>query len=75
VWRVEGSEGQLHAELKGGDADVELNAGTLAPLYTGFMRPDMAASVGLLRVNRGEALEEMAQAFAATYPPYSQDWY
>ena len=58
-----------------GDADVELNAGTLAPLYTGFMRPDVAAGVGLLKVNRPEALEDMREAFAVTYPPYSNDWY
>jgi predicted acetyltransferase len=75
VWRINGGEGQLTAELKGGDADVELNAGTLAPIYTGFMRPEVAAGVGLVKVNRSEALEDMREAFAATHPPYSQDWY
>jgi len=53
----------------------ELKAGTLAPLYTGFMRPDMAAGVGLLKVNRPEALDDMREAFAVTYAPYSNDWY
>jgi predicted acetyltransferase len=75
VWRIDGGEGQLNAELKGGNADVELDAGTLAPLYTGLMRPDLAAGVGLLKVNRAEALDDMREAFAATHPPYSNDWY
>jgi predicted acetyltransferase len=75
VWRIEAGEGQVRAELKGGDADVELNAGTLAPLYTGFMRPEVAAGVGLVKVNRPEALDDMREAFAATHTPYSNDWY
>jgi predicted acetyltransferase len=75
VWRIEAGEGQMQVERKAGDADVELNAGTLAPLYTGFMRPDVAADVGLLKVNRADALEDMREAFAVTYPAYSNDWY
>jgi len=74
-WRVDAGEGQVQVERKGGDADFELNAGTLAPLYTGFMRPEVAAGVGLLKVNRPEALEDMREVFAVTYPPYSNDWY
>jgi hypothetical protein len=31
--------------------------------------------VGLLKVNRAEALDDMREAFAATHPPYSNDWY
>jgi predicted acetyltransferase len=75
VWRIEAGEGQVRAELKGGDADLELSAGTLAPLYTGFMRPEVAAGVGLVKVNRPEALDDMREAFAATHTPYSNDWY
>jgi predicted acetyltransferase len=77
VWRIDAAEGQMRVdvEMKGGEADVELSANTLAPLYTGFMRPDVAAGVGLLKVNRAEALDDIREAFAATYPPYSQDWY
>ena len=44
-------------------------------MFTGHMRPDVAAGVGLLKVNRDEAIEEMAAAFAVTYPPYCNDWY
>ena len=75
VWRIEAGEAQVQVERKDGDADVELAAGTLAPLYTGFMRPDVAAGVGLLKVNRAEALEDMREVFAVTHPPYSNDWY
>jgi len=75
VWRIEAGEGQVQVERKDGDADVELNAGTLAPLYTGLLRPEAAAGVGLLKVNRPDALDDMAEAFAVTYPPYSNDWY
>jgi predicted acetyltransferase len=75
VWRIEAGEGQVQVERKDGEADVELNAGTLAPLYTGFIRPEVAAGVGLLKVNRPEALDDMREVFAVTYPPYSNDWY
>jgi predicted acetyltransferase len=75
VWRIDAGEGQMQVEMKDGEADVELNAGTLAPLYTGYMRPEVAAGVGLLKVNRATALEGMCEAFAVTYPPYSNDWY
>src|SRR5947208_6521224 len=75
VWRIDAGEGQVQIERNNGDADVELNAGTLAPLYTGFMRPDVAAGVGLLKVNRAKALEDMRDVFAVTHPPYSNDWY
>jgi len=75
VWRIDAGEGQVQIERKDGDADVELSASTLAPLYTGFMRPEVAADVGLLKVTRAEALDDMREAFAVTYPPYSQDWY
>jgi predicted acetyltransferase len=75
VWRIDAGEGQMLVERTDGAADVELNAGTLAPIYTGFMRPEVAAGVGLLKVNHAEALEDMREAFAVTYPPYSNDWY
>jgi len=75
VWRIEGAEGRMSAERTDGKADVELTAGALAPLYTGYMRPEVAAGVGLIKVNRAEVIEEMTQAFAVTYPPYSNDWY
>ena len=74
-WRVETAEGRMSAERVSGDADVELTANTLAPIFTGYMRPDKAAEVGLLKVNRAEAVPEMARAFAVTHPPFSHDHY
>ncbi len=75
VWRIEAGDGQMRAEWVDGDADVELSTNTLAPLFTGFMRPDVAAGAGWLKVNRAEALREIAEALAVTYPPYSGDYY
>jgi predicted acetyltransferase len=75
VWLVEAAEGQMRATRKDVDPDLELTANTLAPLYTGHLRADVAASVGLLRVNRAEALAEIGRAFAVYYPPYCNDNY
>ena len=75
TWRVEAAEGRMTAERVKGDPDLELTANTLAPLYTGHMRPDVAAGVGLLKVNRPEAVSEMVEAFAVTYPPFCNDFY
>lgn len=75
VWRVEAAEGLMTAERSTAEPDAELTANALSPLFTGFMRPDVAASVGLLRVSREGVIDEMAQAFAVTYPPFSNDSY
>ncbi len=75
VWRVEAAAGRLQAQRKDGEPDVELSANTLAPLFSGYMRPEVAAGAGLLSVNRAQAVAEMATAFAVLYPPYCNDWY
>jgi predicted acetyltransferase len=75
TWLVEAAEGQMRATRKESDPDVELTANTLAPLYTGHMRADVAAGAGFLKVNRPEAVAEMAKAFAVFYPPYCNDNY
>jgi predicted acetyltransferase len=75
TWRIEAAEGQTQAARADAAPDLELTANTLAPLFTGHMRPDTAASVGLLKVNRPEALTAMAQAFAVYYRPYCNDNY
>ncbi|MBI2912916.1 MAG: GNAT family N-acetyltransferase [Chloroflexi bacterium] len=75
AWRVEALEGRMRAERTDAAPDVELTANALAPIFTGHLRPDVAAGVGLLTVSRDEAIEEMAAAFAVTYPPYCNDWY
>ncbi len=75
AWRVEAIEGRIRAERTDSEPDVELTVNTLAPLFTGHLRSDVGAGVGLLKVRRPEALEEMAEAFAVTYPPYCNDYY
>ncbi|MEX0801252.1 MAG: GNAT family N-acetyltransferase [Dehalococcoidia bacterium] len=73
VWRVEAGEGRMRAERVEGKPDVELTANTLAPLFTGHMRPEVAAGVGLLKVREPEALAQMAEAFAVSYPAFCND--
>jgi len=75
AWRIEALEGRMRAERTDAAPDVELTANALAPLFTGHMRPDVAAGVGLLKVNREAVIDEIAAAFAVTYPPYCNDWY
>ena len=75
AWLVEAAEGSIRLGRTERTPDVELSANTLAPLFTAHMRPDVAASVGLLRVNRPQALTAMAQAFTAWYPPFCNDTY
>jgi predicted acetyltransferase len=75
TWRVEAADGRTAAARTDAPPDIELTANTLAPLFTGHMRPDTAAGVGLLKVNRPEALSSVAQAFAVYYPPYCNDNY
>lgn len=75
VWRIEGAEGRMTAERTDADPDAELTAGALSPLFTGYMRPEVAAGVGLLKANRSGVIEEMSQTFAVTHPPYSCDNY
>ncbi len=75
TWRVEAADGVTSASRTDAAPDLELTANTLSPLFTGHMRPDTAAAVGLLKVNRPEALAAMAHAFAVYYPPYCNDNY
>jgi predicted acetyltransferase len=75
IWRVEAADGATRAERKDGEADVELSANFVAPLFTGHVTPATAAHTGMIRVLRPEALEEMTRALAVTDIPYSQDFY
>ncbi len=75
IWRVEALEGRLRAERTDAEPDVEMSVNVLAPLFTGHMRADVAANVGLLKVHRPAAAGEMAEAFAVTYPPFCNDFY
>lgn len=75
TWRVETADGSMQAERTDSAPDVELTAGTLAPLFTGHIAPEVAAGVGILRVSRPEALPEMTEAFRVLHPPFSHDTY
>ncbi|HSP55572.1 MAG TPA: GNAT family N-acetyltransferase [Dehalococcoidia bacterium] len=75
IWRVQTADGRMQAERVDSEADVELTANTLAPLFTAHMTPEVAANVGLLRVFRPEAVQQMTEAFRALYPPYCHDSY
>lgn len=75
TWRVDAAEGSMTAERTDGEADVELTAGTLAPIFTGHMRPDVAANAGLLKANRPGVVDELMEAFAVRHPPFSHDYY
>jgi predicted acetyltransferase len=75
VWRVEADQGHMLAERTEAEADIELSVNFLAPLFTGLIRPDQAAEVGMLRVNREQALAQAQEAFAVSHPPYCDDWF
>jgi predicted acetyltransferase len=75
VWRVEAGEGRMQARRTDAEPDLELSMNFLAPVFTGFIRPDQAAEVGMLKVNREEALPQAKEAFAVSHPPYCNDFY
>lgn len=75
AWRVEAAAGRMSAERCGDAPDIELGVNALAALFTGFIRPEVAAVSAFVKVNRPEAMEAIAAAFAVNSPPYSMDWY
>jgi len=75
VWRVEADQGRMQAERTEAEADIELSVNFLAPLLTGFIRADQAAEVGMLKVNREQALAQAQEAFAVSHPPYCDDFF
>ncbi len=75
TWRIGAADGHMQATRTDAAPDLELTANTLAPVFTGHMTPEIAASVGLLRVFRDDAIAEMTEAFRVLYPPYSHDSY
>jgi len=75
VWRVEADQGRMQAQRTEAEADMELSVNFLAPLFTGFIRPDQAAGVGMLKVNREQALAQAQEAFAVSHPPYCDDFF
>ncbi len=75
TFRIESSNGKLHAERTEAPADVSLSVNVLASLFTGYLKPRVAAQTGFVQVTRPAAVEEMAQIFAVNDAPYSPDYY
>jgi predicted acetyltransferase len=75
AWRIESADGKLHAERTDAAAEVSMSVNALAALFTGFLKPEVAANTGFVRVSRPEAVAEMAQIFAVRDAPYSPDYY
>jgi predicted acetyltransferase len=75
TFRIESNDGRLHAERTEAPADVSLSVNALAPLFTGYLKPRVAAESGFVHVTRPAAVDEMTQVFAVNDPPYSPDYY
>jgi predicted acetyltransferase len=75
VWRVEADQGRMQAKRSEADPDLEVSVNFLASLFTGFIRADRAAGVGMLKVNREQALAQAQEAFAVSHPPYCDDFF
>jgi predicted acetyltransferase len=72
---VEADQDRMQAERTEAEADIELSVNFLAPLFTGFIRADQAAEVGMLKVHREQALAQAQEAFAVSHPPYCDDFF
>jgi predicted acetyltransferase len=75
TWRIESANGKLHAEQTKATPDVTMSVNALAALFTGFLKPEVAANTGFVRVSRPGAVAEMTQIFAVRDAPYSPDYY
>lgn len=75
VWRIETDGERMNAERTDAPPDIEVSVNFLAPLFTGFVRPETAAATGMMRVLREGAVQRAGQIFAVTDAPYSADFY
>jgi predicted acetyltransferase len=74
-WRIEGSGREMNAERTDGEPEAEMSVNMLAPLYSGFITPRIAAGCGMIKVHSESAMEELTRLFAVGAVPYCQDWY
>jgi predicted acetyltransferase len=65
----------MRAEKTDAAPDVEMSVNFLAPIFTGYRPIEMLANAGMITVRRPEALGEIANAFAVTHTPFTQDFY
>jgi predicted acetyltransferase len=75
TWHIACSEGRIAAERTQTAPQIEMDVRELAPIYNGFVRPQVAARAGMLRVRDGRTLDDMAAIFSVSSPPYCQDEY
>jgi len=73
TWRVEIADGAVEVERVEGEADIELSATTLAPVFNGFLSPTQGALAGLIRARSEEALSTADALFAVLYRPFCAD--
>jgi predicted acetyltransferase len=73
TWRIEAAEGQASIERVDAEPDLSLDAPALAQLFSGYLTPSNAALVGLIEVQRPEALAAADRLFATAYPPFCAD--
>ncbi|MEX0683718.1 MAG: GNAT family N-acetyltransferase [Dehalococcoidia bacterium] len=75
TWRVEAGGGRMSAEKTDAEPDIEMSVNFLAPIYTGYRPLAQMANAGMTTVRRPEVLAEVANAFAVTDTPFTQDYY
>lgn len=75
TWEVINEGGAARTKATPAEADLTLEARTLAAVYSGHLRMSDAARVGLVEVGRREALATADEVFAVRYPPFCMDWF
>ena len=73
TWRIESSEGRMSAERTQSAAELEMDVGSLASLYNGFVKPVDAVRVGQVRALSDLALPATTDIFSVAYAPFCPD--
>jgi hypothetical protein len=63
----------MDVERMEGEADIELSAATLAPVFNGHLSPTQGAQAGLIEARGEDALVRADAMFAVLYPPFCAD--
>lgn len=75
TWRLESSDGVLHANKGKGAADISTDAATFAAIYDGFLRTTDAVRSGLADCSEPSAAALADRIMASDYPPFSSDFF